>query len=51
MLSLVLRTKPEAELLQAAQASCGHSLPGRWYPCPSKAMGMDSRIENVEGLP
>jgi hypothetical protein len=51
MLSLALRTKSEAELLQAVQAPCGHSLPGRWYPRPCRTMGIDSRFENVEGLP
>jgi hypothetical protein len=51
MLSLALRTKSEAELLQTVQAPCGHSLPGRWYPRPRKATDVDSRFENVEGLP
>ena len=51
MLSLALRTKPEAELLQAARLACGHSRPGRWYPRPSVITGIDSRFGNVEGLP
>jgi hypothetical protein len=50
MLSLNLRTKPEAELLKTAEATCGHSLPVRWYPRPLQA-GMDSRFGNIEGRP
>jgi hypothetical protein len=50
MLSLNLRTKPEAELLKAAVAPCGHSLPVRQYPCPLRA-GLDSRFGNLEGQP
>jgi len=50
MLSLNLRTKPEAELLERAVVTCGHSLPVRWYPRPLQA-GMDSRFGNIEGQP
>ena len=48
MLSLNLRTKPEAELLKTAAATCGPSLPVRWYPRPLQA-GMDSRFGDIEG--
>jgi hypothetical protein len=57
MLSLGLRTKPEATLLKAARPSCGHSLPGRWYQCPlvvspcDMTTRIDSRFDNQEALP
>lgn len=48
MLSL-MRTKREAELLQAARPTCGHSLPGGWYPGSTGICPVDSRFQNVEG--
>ena len=57
MLSLRLRTKPEATLPKAARPSCGHSLPGRWYRCPlvvsprDMTTRIDSRFGNQEALP
>jgi hypothetical protein len=57
MLSLGLRTKLEATLPKAAQPSCGHSLPGRWYQCPlvvspcDMTTRIDSRFDNQEALP
>jgi len=50
ILSPILRTQPDAELLERAPAPCGHSFPGLWYPRPVDATGPDSRVGNVEGL-
>jgi hypothetical protein len=44
-----MRTKREAELLQAARPTCGHSLPGAWYSGAASICLVDSRFQNVEG--
>jgi hypothetical protein len=48
MLSL-MRTKREAELLEAAWSSCGHSLPGSSYPGTTGICPVDCRFQNEEG--
>jgi hypothetical protein len=50
MLSMVQRTKREAELLRGVRTSCANSLPGRWYQHPSKSTGVDSRPGVGEAL-
>jgi len=53
MLSLTMRTKPEARLLQAGWSTCAPSLPcpeQGSYLRPLHLKGVDRRFENAEGL-
>jgi hypothetical protein len=53
MLSLTMRTKPEARLLQAGWSTCAPSLPcpvQGSYLRPLHIKSVDSRFENAEGL-
>jgi hypothetical protein len=50
MLSLTLRTKPEATLLQAAWSTRARSVPRQGYLRALHIKGVDSRFENTEGL-
>jgi hypothetical protein len=51
MLSLAMRRKPAAELLQAVRPTCGHARPGTGYRLPAIISSGDSCFQNAEGSP
>ncbi len=43
-----MRTKPDAQLLEAVRPACGHSLPGGWCFGPVLIRVGDRRLQNPE---